>query len=123
MIDISQKKGDSLLIDWGIEGWEGAADCRYLMWNNCCVFCLRATGELIQIHMAMRPGKRHLCRIAVSELIDMFGNLTMVAPILIKNKSVKNLAVKMGFELSVENYLNGKEIVDIYVRYPDGFTN
>lgn len=118
MYQVSSDVGVSLFNEWGVDSWVGSNNCRYFTWGGCCVFAAIDNNGATQMHMAMRKEERSLCREAVKAFLRLFGNDVLIAPIISDRNSVKNLAVKMGFELFEKEYDNGSNTVDIYVRYP-----
>lgn len=123
MISVSENLGVRLLRDWGVDSWDGSSSCVYFLWEGCCVFSVIEYDSAIQVHMAMRKDSRLKCREASMSLIDKFSDKTIIAPILHGRISVENMVKKLGFNLYLESYINKNETVNIYVRYPDGFTN
>jgi len=55
-------------------------------------------GDHVDLHMAMKPGERHRCRDAVSEVLSLIGKREIHAPIRIEHKQVCNLARMFGFK-------------------------
>lgn len=66
-------------------------------------------GSHVDLHMAMRKGDRHLCREAVSDILNIIGDRVINAPILEEKKHVCNLAKKFGF---VETWRGQTEFID-----------
>lgn len=93
---------------WGIPSWPDV-NISYWLWRGCSCFATFDHGSHVDLHMAMRPGDRHKCRDAVTEMLELIGDREIHAPIRIEHKQVCNLARKFGF---VEAWRGEFEFID-----------
>lgn len=108
MTRIDRVTGSQLMRLWGVPSWpEINAD--YWLWKGCGMFVTIDLGDHVDLHMAMKPGERHRCRDAVSDVLQKIGNREIHAPIRIEHKQVCNLASKFGF---IETWRGQFEYID-----------
>ncbi|WP_312412264.1 hypothetical protein [Pseudescherichia sp.] len=108
MTSIDKVTGSQLMRLWGVTSWpETEGD--YLLWRGVGIFVCLDFGDHVDLHMAMKPGERHLCRDAVADVLDLIGNREIHAAIRIEHKQVCNLAKKFGF---IETWRGEVEYVD-----------
>jgi len=108
MIAIDKVTGSQLMRIWGVPSWpETEGD--YLLWCGVGIFVCMDFGDHVDLHIAMKPGERHRCRDAVSDVIALIGNREIHAPIRIEHRQVCNLAKKFGF---IETWRGEVEYVD-----------
>ncbi len=108
MLLIDKDTGSQLMKLWGVTTWP-EIDGDYLLWNGVGVFVCLDFGDHVDLHMAMKPGERHRCRDAVSDVLALIGNREIHAPIRIEHKQVCNLARKFGF---IETWRGVVEYID-----------
>ncbi|HIC2865771.1 TPA: hypothetical protein ACW0UL_002950 [Citrobacter freundii] len=88
--------GQGLMRLWGVPSFP-LVEGDYLLWNGVGIFVCMDFGDHVDLHMAMKPGERHRCRDAVTDVLALIGNREIHAPIRIEHKQVCNLARKFGF--------------------------
>lgn len=81
---------------WGVSEWEDPG-AEYALWNDACIFALVQQDGFVDIHMAMDASKRHECRKAGAEILNLVGHLKLRAVILKDRPGVCNYASRMGF--------------------------
>lgn len=108
MTPIDKVTGSQLMRLWGVPSWP-EIDGDYLLWNGVGLFVCLDFGDRVDLHMAMKPGERHRCRDAVSDVLQLIGNREIHAPIRIEHKQVCNLARKFGF---IETWRGVVEYID-----------
>ena len=89
--------GQGLMRLWGVPSFP-LVEGDHLLWNGVGVFVCMDFGDHVDLHMAMKPGERHRCRDAVSNVLALIGNREIHALIEEQYRRVSNLARKMGFE-------------------------
>lgn len=89
--------GQGLMRLWGVPSFP-LVEADYLLWENSGVFVCMDFGDHVDLHMAMKPGERHRCRDAVSDVLSLIGDREIHALIEEQYRRVSNLAIKMGFE-------------------------
>jgi len=97
MTPIDKITGSQLMRLWGVPSWPDI-DGDYLLWNGVGIFVCLDFGTHVDLHMAMKPGERHRCRDAVSDVLTLIGRREVHAPIRIEHRQVCNLARKFGFK-------------------------
>lgn len=100
--------GQGLMRLWGVPSFP-LVEGDYLLWNGVGIFVCMDFGDHVDLHMAMKPGERHRCRDAVSDVLALIGNREIHAPIRIEHKQVCNLAKKFGF---IETWRGVVEYID-----------
>lgn len=108
MTRIDRVTGSDLMRLWGVPSWPDV-EADYFLWRGCGVFACMDFGSHVDLHMAMRKGDRHLCREAVSDVLNIIGDRVINAPILEEKKHVCNLAKKFGF---IETWRGQTEFID-----------
>ncbi|WP_260864050.1 hypothetical protein [Citrobacter sp. Marseille-Q6884] len=93
--------GQGLMRLWGVPSFP-LVEGDHLLWNGVGVFVCMDFGDHVDLHMAMKPGERHRCRDAVSNVLALIGNREIHALIEEQYRRVSNLARKMGFEHECE---------------------
>lgn len=96
LTQIDALTGQALMRLWGVHSFP-LVEADYLLWESVGIFVCMDFGDRVDMHMAMKPGERHRCRDAVSEVLSIIGNREIHAPIRIEHKRVCNLARKFGF--------------------------
>ncbi|MBY5301427.1 hypothetical protein FP371_24800 [Citrobacter freundii] len=89
--------GQGLMRLWGVPSFP-LVEGDHLLWNGVGVFFCMDFGDHVDLHMAMKPGERHRCRDAVSEVLERIGDREIHAPIRVEHKQVCNLARKFDFK-------------------------
>lgn len=92
---IERSDGVRLMRLWGLPGWPDI-EADYRLWNGCCVFAILPLEDGKQVHMAMRKDSRRRCREAATDVIRLCDS-TVYAPIINRNKSIRNMLIKLGF--------------------------
>jgi hypothetical protein len=88
--------GQGLMRLWGVKSWPDF-DAGYWLWGGVGVFVTIDHGSHVDLHMAMKPGERHRCRDAVTDVLALIGRREVHALIEMQYRRVANLARKMGF--------------------------
>ena len=101
LTNVDALTGQGLMRLWGVPSWPDF-DADYWLFDGCGVFVTIDHGSHVDLHMAMKPGERHRCRDAVSDVLDLIGNREIHALIEENYRRVSNLARKMGFEHECE---------------------
>lgn len=89
--------GQGLMRLWGVPSFP-LVEGGHLLWNGVGIFVCIDFGDHVDLHMAMKPGERHRCRDAVSDVLAMIGDREIHAPIRVEHKQVCNLARKFDFK-------------------------
>lgn len=108
LTQIDALTGQGLMRLWGVPSFP-LINADYLLWRGVGVFVCLDFGYHVDLHMAMKPGERHRCRDAVSDVLALIGNREIHAPIRIEHKQVCNLARKFGF---IETWRGVVEYID-----------
>lgn len=130
MKEITSHEGADHFRAWGLPDFQ-PVEGRYYLWDDCCVLLTipkrdpDSGVEYLECHIAMEKGQRHRCREAVYDIIQLFGDQHMLAPVLPDRKSVENLLRKMGFTLiskELTTLVDGRRVeLTMMLRFKNGW--